>query len=565
MPITIEDLYSCEPRVVFLKAKSEAFESYKHYEAWVKVHRNPNGIACLGSDRGGEFLDGDFTAYLQDVGTVRHLNVHDSPQSNGVVEHLNQTLVESARSMLFSANLPPFLWAEAVHHAAWLRAQIPSRALPGCITPIERATGHKPNLKRVLVFGAIVWIKVKDAGKLDPQAVEGFFVGYDEESKGYRLYFPKRRQIAVERDVYFNKDAVVEIGDVVFEGENKEPTTELDFSNPTLSNDNDTSAPENLDPNSPEIMPETAPIPPVASQPPNLPKPRRNSLTGLPQYDPDQYGRGRTRRTATRPGVEETTLIVDGGGEYEGNGINFEDDALELCSRAAVHALSAVEDQPFVENAINGPESGDWKHAINEELAQIEKLGTWELVEAPNDANVIPCRWVLCRKRNAQGKISRYKARLVAKGFRQQFGVDYTDTFAPTVRPVTLRILLALGAANGSNIIIEQANVKNVYLNAWMHNDEIVFMELPKFYEIFHRLPERFKTLAKSGKRVALRLKRPLYGTKQGAHHWYEELKKILLSFKVSVADEATFYKIDGDNFLVIAAATDDFTIVTNS
>ena len=58
-----EDLYSREPRVAFLKAKSEAFESYKHYEAWVKVHRNPNGIVCLGSDRGGEFLDGEFTTY----------------------------------------------------------------------------------------------------------------------------------------------------------------------------------------------------------------------------------------------------------------------------------------------------------------------------------------------------------------------------------------------------------------------------------------------------------------------------------------------------------------------
>ena len=54
---------------------------------------------------------------------------------------------------------------------------------------------------------------------------------------------------------------------------------------------------------------------------------------------------------------------------------------------------------------------------------------------------------------------------------------------------------------------------------------------------------------------------------KQGAHHWYEELKKILLSFdfRVSIADEATFYKVNGDDFLIIAATTDDFTIVTNS
>ena len=44
-------------------------------------------------------------------------------------------------------------------------------------------------------------------------------------------------------------------------------------------------------------------------------------------------------------------------------------------------------------------------------------------------------------------------------------------------------------------------------------------------------------------------------------------MKRILLSFgfKVSAADEATFYKVDGKDFLVIATATDDFTIVTNS
>jgi len=57
--------------------------------------------------------------------------------------------------------------------------------------------------------------------------------------------------------------------------------------------------------------------------------------------------------------------------------------------------------------------------------------------------------------------------------------------FTPTVRPATLRILLALGAANGNDIIIEQADVKNAYLNAWMHDDKIVFMDLPKFYKTF--------------------------------------------------------------------------------
>lgn len=42
-------------------------------------------------------------------------------------------------------------------------------------------------------------------------------------------------------------------------------------------------------------------------------------------------------------------------------------------------------------------------------------------------------------------------------------------------------------------------------------------------------------------------------------HHWYEELKKTILSlsFEVSATDEATFYKVDGHHFIIIAAATD--------
>ena len=100
-----------------------------------------------------------------------------------------------------------------------------------------------------------------------------------------------------------------------------------------------------------------------------------------------------------------------------------------------------------------------------------------------------------------------------------------------------------------------------------MHDDEVVLMDIPKFYKVFRQLPGAFKKLLKKGKQVVLRLKWPLYGTKQGAHHWYEELKRILelLGFKVSIADKATFYKVDSNRFLILAATMDDFTIITNS
>ena len=77
----------------FLRTKAEALEKYQQYEKWVKVWRNAH-IKCLGSDRGGKYLSNEFTKHLKDTGTVRHLIIHDSPQSNGSAERSHHTHIE---------------------------------------------------------------------------------------------------------------------------------------------------------------------------------------------------------------------------------------------------------------------------------------------------------------------------------------------------------------------------------------------------------------------------------------------------------------------------------------
>lgn len=87
-----------------------------------------------------------------------------------------------------------------------------------------------------------------------------------------------------------------------------------------------------------------------------------------------------------------------------------------------------------------------WENAIKEELAMLEKAGTWELIEAPQNANVIGSKWVFRAKKDAAGNVIRYKARLVAQGFSQVPGVDYFDTFAPVARLASIRSVLAIAA-----------------------------------------------------------------------------------------------------------------------
>jgi hypothetical protein len=64
----------------------------------------------------------------------------------------------------------------------------------------------------------------------------------------------------------------------------------------------------------------------------------------------------------------------------------------------------------------------------------------------PQDAKIFDSKWVLQRKRNEDNEIVRYKARLVLRGYEQVPGKDYNDTYAPTVRSETSRLLLSLTA-----------------------------------------------------------------------------------------------------------------------
>ena len=80
---------------------------------------------------------------------------------------------------------------------------------------------------------------------------------------------------------------------------------------------------------------------------------------------------------------------------------------------------------------------------MNEELDQIEKNKTWELVPKPQDKNVLGTKWVFKNKVNENGQVIRNKARLVCKGYAQVEGVYFEETFAPMAILEALRIFLA--------------------------------------------------------------------------------------------------------------------------
>ena len=64
-------------------------------------------------------------------------------------------------------------------------------------------------------------------------------------------------------------------------------------------------------------------------------------------------------------------------------------------------------------------------------------------------AKVIGTKWVRRVKADASGNLDKFKARVVATGMRQVEGLDYEETFAPTVRFESVRALVALAARIG--------------------------------------------------------------------------------------------------------------------
>jgi len=195
------DEYSRYGVVAFLRTKDESFREYRNFESWLRVQFQ-RSVKCLQSDRGGEFTGNEFNEHLREQGTIRHLTVHDSPQSNGIAERCNGVLIEHARAMLVDSGLPRFLWKEAVRFSMWVRNRTTTHHLDGR-TPYEVLYGAKPEIGGIHLWGSRVWVRSLTAGKLDPRGREGRFVGYDAESKGCCVYWTDSRTVGVERDLIF--------------------------------------------------------------------------------------------------------------------------------------------------------------------------------------------------------------------------------------------------------------------------------------------------------------------------------------------------------------------------
>ncbi|CAI5464211.1 unnamed protein product [Closterium sp. Yama58-4] len=179
---------------------------------------------------------------------------------------------------------------------------------------------------------------------------------------------------------------------------------------------------------------------------------------------------------------------------------------------------------------IAGEYSSQWQTAMDAEVASWKSTGTYVDEVPPPGANIVDGMWIF-RVKRPPGSPSVFKARYVARGFSQREGVDFFQTFSPTPKMTTLRVLLHVAAQRDYEL--HSLDFSTAFLQGSLHE------------EIWLRYPSGFTGSFPPGTQWSLR--RPVYGLRQAPREWHDTLRTTLaaLGFAPSTADPSLFLRTD--------------------
>jgi hypothetical protein len=152
------------------------------------------------------------------------------------------------------------------------------------------------------------------------------------------------------------------------------------------------------------------------------------------------------------------------------------------------------------------PDTAEWLAACEEEMWTWKDLDVYDVVPRPKGRKIIGSKWVFRIKWGPDSSIQKHKARIVAQGFTQVEGINFDQTFAPVAKFSSLRTVFTLAAEH--DLELHQMDVKAAYLNADLKEDH--YMQPPPGFEV--------------PKGHVLKLKKGMYGTRQGGRVWYEDM-----------------------------------------
>jgi hypothetical protein len=505
-----------------------------------------------------------------DHGIQRQHSARNRPQQNGVAERANRTLEEGVISMLYESGMPPSFWGEALSSFIHVSNRISSAVLSD-VTPHEAFIGTKPDLSMLRVWGCTAYVLIqkdkRQLGSLGAHMEKCIFIGYPQGYKAWKFYSPGSKKVIISERADFDERFFMNQRSSVPQLPPPRPETLLEASPPSVHLPD--SLPADLDdpgcsqqPVHGGDGPLVSDLPPVRSQTPSSPQddpldilddieqpeqegddtlyydlpsvrsqspPHSQTSHPSPPPAPTRPQRQRRPREEWLPEQwavphrykqpREPTPAIPSSDEED----DASDDPLDVLKAN----VAAVTEPATYRQSQSRPDADSWHKACQEEMEAHKLNGTWEIVELPPGKRAIGSRWHMKVKYNADGSLERYKARLVAKGYSQRPGFDFKETFAPTVRYATIRLILALAALE--DLELRSVDISHAYLNGKL--EEEIYMQQPEGFEV-------------GGPNYVCRLLRSLYGLKQAGRVW----SKLLYSVLVSMG----FQRVQSDHGLYI-------------
>ncbi|CAN1127242.1 Retrovirus-related Pol polyprotein from transposon TNT 1-94 [Linum perenne] len=569
--ITFIDDHTRTTWTFLMKEKSETTKVFQEFYEMILTQFKTQ-IQVLKTDNAHDYFNTTLGQYLSQRGIIHCSSCVDTPQQNGIAERKNRHLLETARTLLFTTSVPKHLWGEAILTATYLINRLPSRVI-NYRTPKDLLLEAYPHVRAYLsdlnarVFGCLAFVHVQQhqRTKLDPRAQKCVFIGYAPRQKGYKLYSPITRKVFTTMDVTFFENQAY-------------------YSNPELQGERIPQEVKNWENliSLEEISALTTPIPiPPIPSPPTPTVEGETSAAPIERAAPPIHQVYQRRKSETRnAGIQEEVAEVTAAPMHEENMIVADTEipadlvdelswpialrkGVRECTKHPIQRhlnygqlsdefeafTSHLDSQPRnISEAMQIPE---WKQAVHDEIAALEKNGTWNIVQLPTGKRPVGCKWIFTTKYHSDGSVERYKARLVARGFTQSFGIDYQETFAPVAMLKTVRILLSL--AVNEDWPLFQMDVKNAFLNGDL--EEEVYMNIPE--GVVH----------KGEKNSVCKLRKSLYGLKQSPRAWFGKFSKTVISLGYThcQTDDTMFVRHSKDDKITILIVYVDDIIITGS
>lgn len=451
------------------------------------VLANDKEWKVLQADVDSAFISKQVTSWLTKKSIRLQLSVPYKHSQNGMVERDMQFLIDKARSMMSVYNTPPKFWGCAIQCACDL-INLTHTPAGTELTPHEMITGDKPDVSKLIPFYAPgVYHLTKDERKKNSwkfKAEPCRFLGYDHRTKHGVLLLKCSTNKIVTRDDY--------VFDVIYLTALRE--AQLD--------------------------------------------PTDNSVQ---EFFLNQEIESEPLSTEDDSEVYESVMLSI----IESN--DYATDALYEWYNHTVCTIFGLEPLPpspkSVTEALEGPNAAEWRIAIDKELIQMEDVFATAEQSGPGMKVKLVLKVTYDNEFNVK-----FKARLVGCGYSHRKGIDYVDTYAPTISTIAVYSLLHIS-------VDQQYKLASFDVSG-------AFLESLNDYENHAWLPPGL-----FGHKLRVRLNKAIYGEKQSAKLWHDKMHEILIKmgFQSCPVTNCLYQYKKGEDIIIMTVHVDDGLIAYNN